>query len=97
MAKKNKHQPRRTCIVCRGVVAKRDLTRIVRTPEGNVERDPHGKRAGRGAYLCDDPACWQKALSTPILERALRTSLSPAEREALTEYAQKHHTNTHEH
>ena len=46
-----KHVPQRTCIACRKVAGKRGLVRLVRTAEGNVEVDPSGKQAGRGAYL----------------------------------------------
>jgi uncharacterized protein len=59
-----KHIPQRTCIGCREVDAKRELMRIVRTPEGHVVADPTGKRAGRGAYLHKERECWEAALGT---------------------------------
>lgn len=59
------------------------LTRIVRSPDGKVAVDPTGKRAGRGAYLCERAACWDKAIHTNLLERALQTSVSEMEKEAL--------------
>lgn len=83
MAKRRKHVPQRTCIVCRTTADKRSLTRIVRTTDQRVEIDPTGKLAGRGAYLCDDPACWQKAANTNVLEKALRTTLTQTERETI--------------
>jgi len=67
-----KHVPQRMCVACRGHDAKRGLHRLVRTPEGPVVADPTGKRNGRGAYLCDNPACWDKALAGGILARALK-------------------------
>lgn len=70
---RQKHIPQRTCIVCRETSAKRTLTRLVRVSEGEVEIDPTGRKNGRGAYLCDNPSCWERAVSTPLLERALRT------------------------
>jgi len=63
------------CISCRERSAKRALVRIVRTPEGTVEVDPTGKRNGRGAYLCDDPACWARALKSGTLAQALKTTI----------------------
>lgn len=77
-----KHVPLRTCIVCREKSSKRTLTRIVRADQG-VQVDPGGKLSGRGAYLCDQPACWERALSTDVLSRALRTTLSADDRDRL--------------
>lgn len=81
-----KHVPLRTCIVCREREGKRALHRIVRTAEG-VMMDPTGKLNGRGAYLCDKSACWQRALTGDVLARALRTTLSPDDRARLFEAA----------
>jgi len=77
-----KHVPQRTCIVCRTTAGKRTLTRLVRTDDG-VQVDPTGKRNGRGAYLCDQPACWQRAISADVLEKALRATLTAEDRERL--------------
>ncbi len=83
-----KHVPVRMCIACRRSDAKRGLFRLVRDAEGRVSVDPTGKRAGRGAYLCHDPACWDQALKRRGLERALRVeSLDPEDRAALEEIA----------
>ena len=83
-----RHVPQRTCVACRDKDAKRSLTRIVRTTSGDVEVDPTGKRNGRGAYLCSDPRCWEKALTTPILARALKTELTDDARDRLRTFAQ---------
>ena len=80
---RRKHIPQRTCVVCRKTFPKRELNRIIRTPEGEVLYDPTGKAAGRGAYLCNDPVCWEKAISGNFLDRALKTKLTPAQRAAL--------------
>lgn len=77
---RRKHQPQRTCVICREVNPKRSLTRLVRTPDTGVQIDPSGKLAGRGAYLCDNPACWAQAASSDALNRALRTTLTEEER-----------------
>src|ERR1051325_12016997 len=85
-----KRIPQRTCIACRRTDAKRGLMRLVRGVDGHVEVDPTGKRAGRGAYLCHDPACWEQALKRRGLERALRIeSIQPEDRAALEQVAQK--------
>ena len=58
---KAKKVPVRMCAGCGGRFDKRDLVRVVRTPQGDVQLDLTGKMAGRGAYVCHDPACLQKA------------------------------------
>jgi hypothetical protein len=78
-----KRVPQRTCAACRITAAKRTLYRLVRLPEGGLVLDPSGKRNGRGAYLCDNPACWHKAISSEILGKALRMSLSESDRATL--------------
>jgi predicted RNA-binding protein YlxR (DUF448 family) len=84
---KRKHVPRRTCIACRAVRSKRELVRVVRTPEGSVVVDETGKRNGRGAYLCRQRDCWESALARNHLERALKTTLTAEARAELREYA----------
>lgn len=84
---RTKHVPVRTCVSCRETGSKRGLTRIVRTPEGEVTIDPTGKANGRGAYLCDKPGCWARATSTPILSRALNVELTPDTIRILQEFA----------
>ena len=69
--------PTRTCVACRTERDKRDLLRIVRASDGSVTLDPTGKAAGRGAYLCADPACWAKAHKSRAVQRALAVSGSP--------------------
>lgn len=80
--------PQRTCIACRSVRTKRELVRLVRTKEGNIEIDTTGKKEGRGAYICPDRACWEKALKGQQLERNLRTGLTREDREKLVKNGQ---------
>jgi predicted RNA-binding protein YlxR (DUF448 family) len=55
-----------------------------------VAIDPTGKRSGRGAYLCQSPACWQAALQRGVLQRALKLeSIPEADLQVLNEYAQR--------
>ncbi|MCA9902751.1 MAG: YlxR family protein [Anaerolineae bacterium] len=77
-----RHIPVRTCVICREKAGKRTLTRIVRTDSGIVI-DASGKMNGRGAYLCERPECWERAMTTDILAKALKTSLTPEDRERL--------------
>jgi predicted RNA-binding protein YlxR (DUF448 family) len=82
--------PQRTCVACRQTNAKRQLVRIVRSPDGSVTIDPSGKRSGRGAYLCDQLECWDASLKRGVLPRALKIESIPDESlVALTEYAQR--------
>jgi predicted RNA-binding protein YlxR (DUF448 family) len=82
-----KHVPQRTCVACREKGDKRGLIRIVRSPDQSVAIDPTGKANGRGAYLCHKPSCWERALSTPILARALNTDINADARTELEKYA----------
>ncbi|MCD6291744.1 MAG: YlxR family protein [Anaerolineae bacterium] len=86
---RRRHIPQRTCIICRKVQDKRDLIRIVRTPEGEIVIDPTGKRSGRGAYLCRSQDCWQTLLSTKgrRLEQALKVRLNEETLEMLKAFA----------
>lgn len=81
--KRVKHIPQRTCIACRKTTAKKELMRIVRTPE-RVQYDPTGKAQGRGAYLHNSRACWKQALKGG-LARALKTEISPEDWKELQE------------
>jgi predicted RNA-binding protein YlxR (DUF448 family) len=83
-----KHVPQRTCIACRRSDAKRGLIRVVRDAEGRVAVDAGGRRNGRGAYLCHDPACWESAFKRRAIERALRIeALHPDDRATLVAFA----------
>src|SRR5690606_36037441 len=66
---RRRHVPQRTCIGCRSARDKRELLRIVRTPDGEIAFDPTGKRSGRGAYVCRDEACLDRALVARALDR----------------------------
>jgi hypothetical protein len=79
--KPTKHIPKRTCVGCRGTLSKRELMRVVRTPEG-VIHDPTGKAKGRGAYLHDKQSCWERALKGSLAS-ALKTELTEIDRQLL--------------
>jgi predicted RNA-binding protein YlxR (DUF448 family) len=82
---RRKHVPQRTCVGCMKVLPKRSMVRIVNSPQG-VVIDPTGKLAGRGAYLHEVRSCWEHGLSG-ALAKALKTELTPEERDRLLNYA----------
>lgn len=65
--------PQRQCVGCRTMKDKKALMRIVKTPEGEICADSTGKKSGRGAYICPDAACLQKARKSRALERTFET------------------------
>ncbi|MBN1536579.1 MAG: YlxR family protein [Anaerolineales bacterium] len=82
---KRKHIPQRTCVGCREVLPKRSLIRIVRHPDG-IMVDLTGKMPGRGAYLHDAYACWEKGLKG-ALAQALKIELTMEDKEKLSAFA----------
>ena len=62
--------PLRKCTGCGEMKPKKELVRVVRSPEGEISLDLIGKAAGRGAYLCRDAACLRQARKAHRLERA---------------------------
>jgi len=87
---RRKHVPQRTCIVCRQVQNKRELVRVVRTPDGQLVIDETGKQNGRGAYLCRQSACWQTVLKGQQLSKALKMEIGARELEILDLWSRTH-------
>ena len=81
--KRPRHVPIRTCAACKQSKPKRELLRVVRTPDGHVLMDATGKRSGRGAYLCARLSCWQDALKKKRLEQEFELTLSDEDRAGL--------------
>lgn len=75
--------PVRTCVACHASSDKRALVRFVRTADGTVSLDPSGKAAGRGAYVCADDACFDKACAKQMLGSRLRTKVGKEDYERL--------------
>ncbi|MBD5161485.1 MAG: YlxR family protein [Oscillibacter sp.] len=69
--------PQRQCLGCREMKNKRDLIRVVRSPEGEISLDFRGKKPGRGAYVCPEPACLARAKKSRALERAFSAAIPP--------------------
>lgn len=80
---KPKKIPMRMCVGCREMKPKRELLRVVRSPEGEVSFDLTGRKPGRGAYVCRDEACFLRAVKQKQLERAFSAPVSDAVRDAL--------------
>lgn len=78
--------PERTCIACHETRPKKELVRLVRTPQG-VITDTTGKKAGRGAYLCRNVQCWETGLKENRIEHALEVNLSAKNRDELMRFA----------
>lgn len=67
--------PMRQCLGCREMKPKRELIRVVKSPEGAVSLDFKGKLSGRGAYICHSADCLKKAVKSKALERAFGTPI----------------------
>lgn len=85
-----RHVPQRTCVACRVKDAKRAYVRINRAPDQSVSVDRTGKANGRGAYLCARRRCWEVALTSGALARALKTTIDDETRSMLAEYSRSH-------
>ncbi len=80
----SKKIPLRQCLGCREMKPKRELIRVVRSPEGAIALDPGGRANGRGAYLCPNPACLKRAVRSRALSRAFATEIPQEIYDALT-------------
>ncbi len=75
---KQKKMPERLCLGCNVSKDKRELIRVVKTKTGEIFLDKTGKANGRGAYICNDAACLEKAIKTKRISRSLAVEI-PAE------------------
>ena len=73
---KVKKIPQRKCVWCGEMKPKKELIRVVRSPEGEISLDLTGKKAGRGAYVCPDKECISKAYKGHRLEKALEKQVN---------------------
>ncbi len=88
MPAKPRKIPMRMCVGCREMKPKKELLRVVRSPEGEVSLDTTGKKAGRGAYVCYNAECLKRALKQRQLDRALEAHLDEETNRQLTETMQ---------
>ena len=77
MGAKNK-TPLRQCTGCREMKSKKEMIRVLKTPENEIELDATGRKNGRGAYVCLSQECLEKAVKSRGLERSLKMAV-PAE------------------
>jgi len=82
---KQKKIPLRKCTGCQEMKSKKELIRIVRNDEGEFSVDFTGKKAGRGAYICSDIACLEKAQKNKGLERSFKQAVPKEVYESLRE------------
>ena len=67
--------PLRQCVGCGEMKSKKEMMRVIKTPEDEIVLDDTGKRNGRGAYICRERSCLQKAQKSRGLERAFDAAL----------------------
>lgn len=72
---KTKKIPSRICVGCREPKEKRSMVRVVKTAENEICLDETGKKNGRGAYICKNAGCLQRAIQSKGLERSLKTQI----------------------
>ena len=70
-----KKVPMRKCVGCNESKQKKELVRIVRSPEGEISLDMTGKKSGRGAYICPNAECLNKARKSKRIDRILETTV----------------------
>ena len=80
---KPKKIPMRMCVGCREMKPKRELLRVVRSPEGEISFDLTGRKSGRGAYVCRSAQCLDTAIRKKQLERAFSAPIADSVRESL--------------
>ena len=71
-----KHYPERMCVACRTMQPKKNLIRVVKTNDEKIFVDNSGKANGRGAYICNNKECFNKAIKTRALSRAFKCEVS---------------------
>ena len=76
--------PMRQCMGCRERKPKKELVRVVRSPEGSVSMDLKGKAPGRGMYICHNPDCLKKAIRSRAISRSLEVEVPDTLVQALT-------------
>ena len=78
-----KDLPQRTCIGCNAKKNKRELIRIVKNKDGNITIDKTGRANGRGAYICDNIECLEKAIKYKKIEKAFNMKIEDTIYESL--------------
>ena len=80
-----KKVPMPKCIGCQEMKSKKEMMRILKTPEGEIVIDLTGRKNGRGAYICFSRECFEKSIKNKGLERSLKTNIPQSVYESLKE------------
>lgn len=86
---KQRKIPLRKCTGCQEMKNKKELIRVVRSDEGEFSIDTTGKKSGRGAYICPNVECLEKARKSKGLERSFKSTVPPEVYEKLREELSK--------
>ena len=84
-----KKVPLRQCIGCGEMKSKREMIRVIKTPEDEILLDATGRKNGRGAYLCQAMECLKKAVKSKGLERSFKMAIPPEVYQALEKEMEK--------
>ncbi len=84
--------PLRKCTGCGEMKTKKEMIRVIKTPEDEIVLDVTGKKNGRGAYICNNPECLSKAIKNKGLERSLKTAIPKEVYDQLESELMKHGT-----
>lgn len=84
-----KKVPLRQCIGCGEMKSKREMIRVIKTPEDEILLDATGRKNGRGAYLCPAMECLKKAVKNKGLERSFKMAIPPEVYQALEKEMEK--------
>ena len=71
-----KKTPLRQCVGCSDLKSKKEMIRVIKTPENEFLIDTRGKKNGRGAYICNSVECLEKAIKNRGLEKSFKTAIS---------------------
>lgn len=85
----NKKIPLRQCVGCGEMKNKKEMMRVIRSKEGDISLDLTGRKNGRGAYLCKQKECLQKAIKTKGLERSFKMGIDKSVYDSLKEEYEK--------
>lgn len=86
--------PMRMCLGCNEMKPKKELMRVVKSPEGEISLDFTGKKNGRGAYLCPDNECFQKARKARRFEKSFSCRIDESVYEVMTDELKKETENS---
>ena len=81
-----KHYPERMCVACRTMQPKKNLIRVVKTGDEKIFVDNSGKANGRGAYICNNKDCFNKAIKSRALNRAFKCEVSKETMQELSSF-----------